>query len=99
MIDEIPEDVYEEIMEAMKELKGEKRRRRLRQPSNTDIMNAIRHIVKDPTLKPPELYERVIDHLEENGFNTRYINERRVWRLYEYLVRKRIIHDYLGVVE
>lgn len=52
-----------------------------------------------PTLKPEDLPDRVRRVLEERGFYTGLVTDKRVWRIYETLVRRGRIYDVLGVVQ
>ena len=68
-------------------------------PRNDDIAEAILEVVGIPTLKPEDLPDRVRRVLEERGFYTGLVTEKRVWRIYETLVRRGRIYDVLGVVQ
>lgn len=68
-------------------------------PRNDDIAEAILEVVGIPTLKPEDLPDRVRRVLEERGFYTGLVTDRRVWRIYETLVRRGRIYDVLGVVQ
>jgi len=69
-------------------------------PYNKDLMNAIRSIVYECFLIEPQIfYEIVINKLNEWGFDTRYITVKRVWRIYEEMVKKKVIDDVLSVVK
>lgn len=99
-MEEIPEDVLEDILEAMEEVKQpEARRGRARYPSNRDIAEAVIEAARSSSIRPEDFVDIVLSILEERGFSTRFVNEKRVWRIYENLVRRRIIRDTLGVVE
>lgn len=68
-------------------------------PRNDDIAEAILEVVGIPTLKPEDLPDRVRRVLEERGFYTGLVTDKRVWRIYETLVRRGRIYDVLGVVQ
>ena len=68
-------------------------------PRNDDIAEAILEVVGIPTLKPEDLPDRVRRVLEERGFYTGLVADKRVWRIYETLVRRGRIYDVLGVVQ
>lgn len=68
-------------------------------PRNDDIAEAILEVTGIPTLKPEDLPDRVRRVLEERGFYTGLVTDKRVWRIYETLVRRGRIYDVLGVVQ
>ena len=68
-------------------------------PRNDDIAEAILEVVGIPTLKPGDLPDRVRRVLEERGFYTGLVTDKRVWRIYETLVRRGRIYDVLEVVQ
>ncbi len=73
---------------------------RQKHPHNKDVMNAIRSIIHGCFLVEPQVfYEVVIDKLSKEGFNIKHITVKRVWRVYEEMVRKKIIDDVLSVVK
>ena len=49
-------------------------------------------------IHPDEFPDLVLKILQEQGFDTRYITVKRIWCIYENLVRKGVIHDTLRVV-
>ena len=99
--DEIPEDVIEDLMEAEEELREPQRaKRKKRYPSTRDIAEAVRAVaLMYRGGDPSEFPERVLEYLEEQGFYVGHVTEKRIWRTYETLVRRRVIPDTLGVVE
>ena len=68
-------------------------------PRNDDIAEAIMEAMSAPTLKPEDFPDRVRRVLEEKGFYTGLVTDKRVWRIYETLVRRGRIYDALGVVQ
>ncbi len=69
-------------------------------PHTSDVMEAIMEILSDDVYVKPELfYDKVKAKLEDKGFKTSYLTVKRVWRIYEEMVRKGRIYDALGVVE
>ena len=68
-------------------------------PRNDDIAEAILEVVGIPTLKPEDFTDRVRKVLEEKGFYAGLVTDKRVWRIYETLVRRGRIYDTLGVVQ
>ncbi|MEM1545274.1 MAG: hypothetical protein QXY40_01360 [Candidatus Methanomethylicia archaeon] len=69
-------------------------------PYGKDLMNAIRSVIYEYFLVDPQtFYETVIDKLSKEGFNTKHITVKRVWRIYEEMVKKKMIDDALSVVK
>ena len=100
--EEIPEDVLEELREAEEEIEREagRAKRKRRYPSARDIAEAVREVaLMARGSDPSEFPQLVIEYLERQGFYTGLVNERRIWRTYETLVRRGVIPDTLGVVE
>jgi hypothetical protein len=68
-------------------------------PRNEDVREAIIEALSKffdhPYLFPYAVYEI----LESKGFNTKYLSYRRIWRLYEEMVKKGRIYDVLNVIE
>ncbi|MCE4599366.1 MAG: hypothetical protein F7C81_04115 [Desulfurococcales archaeon] len=96
--EDLPEDVIEDLMEASKKRKLE-RRMKEKLPSSRDVVEAVVEAASMATgLSPDEFPDLVYKILEEKGFSTRYVNERRIWSTYENLVRRAVIKDVLGVV-
>lgn len=99
-IDEIPEDVLQELKEVMEEISPRQRRRgKLKLPSNREIAEAVIEAARSWGGSPDDFPDAVRSLLEEWGYDTRYVNERRIWRIYETLVRRGVMRDSLGVVE
>lgn len=99
-LDDIPEDVLEELKEAMEEVAPKARRRgKSKLPSNRDIAEAVIEAARAWGGSPDEFPDAVRALLEEWGFNTRFVNDKRIWRIYETLVRRGVMRDTLGVVE
>jgi hypothetical protein len=73
---------------------------RRKYPYNKDLVNAIRSVVYECFLIEPQMfYEAVINKLSKQGFDTRYVTVKRIWRIYEEMVRRKVISDVLSVVE
>lgn len=69
-------------------------------PHNRDIMKAIMEVLsKEILIKPSELYDKVKANLEDKDFNTSLLNVKRLWSVYEEMVRKGMICDVLLVIE
>lgn len=97
--DDIPPDVLEDLIEAERELERELRSRRIRKrryPSNRDIVEAIRKLAGHVHVDPEEFPGLVRDELEREGFYAGLVTDERIWRLYESLVRSKVISDFLG---
>ncbi len=100
-IDDVPEDVLEELREALKEIEDEAHHyeRKKKYPSSKDITDAvIEASYMAAGVSPEDFPDLVRRILEEKGFYTGLVNDKRVWRVYETLVRRRVIRDVLGVV-
>ncbi len=97
---EVPDDVLHEVLEAERELFAAQRRYRKKPyPTNNDIIDAIREALKRGYgMHPDDFPYQVLEVLELRGFEVRHVTIKRIWRLYETLVRKGVIPDYLGVV-
>ncbi len=69
-------------------------------PHNSDIADAIlESLSRYPLLTPQEFPSKVIEILQEKGFYTRLVSVKRIWRIYEKMVRRREIYDALDVVK
>jgi len=101
-IPDIPEDVLEDLREIAEEIEAEARGRRRgkrKLPSTRDIAQAVAEAAMMARGLPPEEFPNVVlQLLEEQGFDTRYVTVKRIWRTYESLVRRGVIPDTLGVV-
>ena len=76
------------------------KKRRKGYPHTSDVMEAIMELLSDEAYIKPELfYDKVKARLEDKGFITSYLTVKRVWKIYEEMVRKGKIYDVLGVVE
>jgi len=101
---DVPEDVLEELREIEEEIeaeiKGRGGRRKRRYPSSRDIAEAVREAALQARgMDPQDFPQLVREILEAKGFYTGLVNDRRIWRTYETLVRRRVIPDTLGVVD
>ncbi len=97
---EVPEDALRDIYEFEREIRRAQRRYKKKPyPSNNDIVEAIREVLRQNYyVHPDDFPSHVIEFLEMQGYDARHVTVKRVWRLYEMLVRRGIIRDYLGVV-
>lgn len=69
-------------------------------PKNSDIAKAIIQLLSlNPLVKPEEFVDSVKSLLERNGFYVKLVTPKRVWRIYENMVKKGQIYDYLLVVK
>ncbi|MEM0217596.1 MAG: hypothetical protein QXM73_02445 [Candidatus Nezhaarchaeales archaeon] len=73
--------------------------RRKGYPHTSDIEEAIIEVLANEYIKPEQFYDKVKAKLEAKGFKTMYMTIKRVWRIYEEMVRKGRMYDVLGVVE
>jgi len=96
-IDKIPEEVLKEIEEADKRQKRT-RPRRGRRPARSDIMRAVAEVASGPLIRPEEFPDLVRERLEQQGFNTSHLSDKRVWATYEEMVRRGKLRDYLRVL-
>ncbi len=101
-LDDLPEDVLEDLEEIAGEIASDTRRsvkRKVKLPSSRDLAEIVAEAAMMARgVDPSEFPQIVIQLLEERGFYTKYVNEKRIWRVYESLVRRRVIPDTLGVV-
>ncbi len=68
-------------------------------PHNKDIEEAIKELLsRKPWIHPLDFTDEVKKILEEKKFYTGLVSGKRIWRIYEEMVRKRRIYDILGVV-
>ncbi len=69
-------------------------------PRNSDIENAILKLFsQNPLVKPEEFVDSVRSVLESDGFYTKLVTPKRVWRIYEDMVKKGKMYDYLLVLK
>lgn len=74
--------------------------RRKGYPHTSDIMEAIIEVLADEGyMKPEHFYDKVRAKLEAKGFKTSYMTIKRVWRVYEEMVKRGRMYDVLDVVE
>ncbi len=99
---DIPEDVLEDLIESISEIKGEASRhtkRKQKLPSTRDLAQIVAEAALSARGANPDEFPDIVRRLlEENGFATRYVTDKRIWRTYELLVRRGVIPDTLGVV-
>lgn len=68
-------------------------------PRNDDVRSAIVEVLSRTLIpSPSEFCDEVVKVLEKKGFNCNFLNTKRIWRIYEEMVRKGLIYDVLGVV-
>ncbi len=95
-LDSVPRDVLEDVLRYEEEfLRREfsRGRGKRRFPSNQDIAEAIMQVTGGVLFEAglPELYELVKKRLEEEGFDTSFVGERRVVRILNSLVKKGVV--------
>jgi len=94
----LPEDVLEEVLDAEREERERRRRRRLPYPTSRDIVEAVVEATRLFTGHPDEFPDFVLELLRRRGFYVGFVTVKRIWRVYEDLVRRGVISDVLGVV-
>jgi len=67
-------------------------------PRNEDIREAIRKSLFYIG-HPHDFPDHIMQTLVDEGFDISFLNRRRVWRLYEEMVKKKQIEDFLDVVQ
>ena len=86
----IPENMLKEVIEEEKRMRTHGKRAWKPFPTNKDIMRAIVHVtggvIYRQTLQ--DLHWEVIERLKQEGFETRFVSSKRVWRLVQYLAEK-----------
>ena len=93
----LPEDVLKEVLEEERRVRGRKKRENL--PSTRDIVEAVIQAASLARgIHPHEFPDLVYRILKEQGFSTKYVTIKRIWRTYESLVIRGVINDVLDVV-
>ncbi len=94
----VPEDVLRDVLEAEEEFRVKKRLRK-RFPSSRDIVYAVLEAIhRAYGIHPDEFPDLVYSILEGKGFSTKHVTVKRIWRVYEKLVRSHVAPDVLNVV-
>lgn len=100
--EDLPDDVLEDLGIIAREIEEEtasKVKRKVKLPSSRDLAEIVAEAALQARgVDPSEFPEIVLKLLEERGFYTKYVSEKRIWRVYESLVRRKVIPDTLGVV-
>ena len=96
--DFLPSDVLEEVIQAEIEIKQRKKRRYKPYPTSRELASVIIDAVATFEGHPNDFPDYVYELLEQKGYSTRFVTVKRIWTMYERLVRKKIISDRLGVV-
>lgn len=95
----IPEDVLEDVIEAERKELLKKKKHKSIYPSSRDIVEAIiKASSQAHGMHPNDFPDLVYTILEEQGFNTKFVTVKRIWRVYENLVHRGVISDVLGVI-
>jgi len=69
-------------------------------PRDGDVAEAIKEVFSLYPLVKPENFAETVQHvLESHGFYTGLLTTKRIWRIYEKLVKRGEIFDYLMVVQ
>ena len=99
-LDYVPEDVLHEVLVAEKEFKKSKKKRRARYPTSRDLVEVVIETSQVCRgIHPHDFPQLVLKALEQRGFSTKYVTVKRIWGVYESLVRRHVIVDVLGVVK
>lgn len=89
-----PEELVKEVLEQIREDKHGKLNRK--RPTRKDLMKIIAEVLKEDP-RPQDFVDMVYELLEARGFNTRFTSVKRIWKVYETMVRKGFIDDVMGV--
>jgi len=91
----VPEELLKEIEEFEEREKERYRRSGSKRPfpSNEDVVEAIKEISGGVITRGniDELFDAVKKHLEDKGFDTRFLTEGRFWRLVTNMVKKGVL--------
>ncbi len=69
-------------------------------PRNNDIADAILEVLsKKPYIHPDDLPDEVRAALEDKGFYAGLVSNKRIWRMYEKLVKSGKMYDVLMVMQ
>lgn len=94
----IPDDVLDDVLMAEKE-SAVKKKSKEKYPSSRDIVSAvIKAALCAHGIHPDDFPDLVYSILEERGFSTKFVTIKRIWRVYENLVRRGVIRDVLSVI-
>jgi len=78
---------------------GRRRRRKPKYPSNKDISEAIVRALSHPLVDPQNFYENVLAELRSKGLYPGLVTPKRVWRIYEEMIKRKILYDIFNVVK
>ncbi len=69
-------------------------------PKNKDVQDAIMEVLSKEIIEHPEFFpDYVYKRLEEKGFYTKLLTVKRIWKIYEEMVKKKWLYDVLDVVK
>ena len=95
----IPEDVLKDVLMAKRERASKGKKDKEKYPSSRDIVDAVVKAVSYAHgIHPDDFPDLVYSILEDQGFSTKFVTVKRIWRTYENLVRRGVIRDILGVI-
>lgn len=98
-LDYVEEDLVRDVIEyEEKHIRRRARRRKKPYPTGRDLARAVVEAASTFYGHPDDFPPYVLDILESEGFDVRHVTVKRIWRMYEELVRRRVIGDRLGVV-
>ena len=101
IVNEEDEDIIRDILEYENtyfEFRKRSKESRKKILTNKVIANAIKRLSKHFIGSPEEFPEAVIGLLKEEGYEVKFLTYKRIWRIYEEMVKKKIIRDFLNVV-
>ncbi len=91
----VPEELLREIEEFERSEREKHRKSGSKKPfpSNEDVVEAIKEVSGGVITRGniDELFDAVKKHLEDKGFDTRFLTEGRFWRLVTSMAKKGII--------
>ena len=95
----IDEELVREVLEYEEmHVKGRGRPKKKPYPRGRDIVHAVVAAAATFYGHPDDFPPFVLELLRSEGFDVRHVTVKRIWKVYEELVRRRVIGDRLGVV-
>ena len=97
-VDYVDEDLVREVIEYEEKYKRRSVWKKKPYPTRRDLARAVVEAASMFYGHPDDFPRFVLDILESKGFDVRHVTVKRIWGVYEELVRRRVIGDRLGVV-